>query len=328
MKNIVKSRKEDADASSSFTRLPDEIILHVLNKLIDSKTLICCYLVSKRFSSIVLQVDAISFTAPFLHRRIPDENTVSNYTPSWHLPPELSSFYREFLGSAYRFLSKFKRVKSLCATLPSSSEIGIDNTSLFKWRVKFGNRIESFIFLSPKSVRDKDGFYLNQIGDEEENIELINDLFNQKIDISFQCLSEGMASHTMLLFILKDLPMLEEVSITGSDRRGKLFLSGEKLREVKEWVHSASETMMSRVELPDIVRKCYIPVLKLPVSGYVMKGIHVILMEMKGFQGGNDGLMNSNNGFEDKEEAAYTEAVMEILNKHKGMMHTIWPEVI
>ncbi|KAI3700390.1 hypothetical protein L2E82_45016 [Cichorium intybus] len=325
MKNIVKSRKEDANASSSFTRLPDEIILQVLNKLIDSKTLICCYLVSKRFSSIVVQVDAISFTAPFLHRRIPDENTVSNYTPSRHLPPELSSFHREFFGSANMFLSKFKGVRSLCVTLPSSSEIGIDNRCLFKWRVKFGNRIESFIFLSPKSVRDEDGFYLNQIGDEEENIELINDLFNQKIDISFQCLYDAMASHKILLYLLKDLPMLEEVSITGSGRRGKLFLSGEKLREVKEWVHSSSETMMDHVEIIDIVRNCYIPVLKLPVSGYVMKGIDVIVIKMKGFQGGNDGLMNSNDGFEDKEEAAYTEAVMEILNKHKGMMHTIWP---
>ncbi|KAI3700382.1 hypothetical protein L2E82_45008 [Cichorium intybus] len=137
-----------------------------------------------------------------------------------------------------------------------------------------------------------------------------------------------MASHAMLLFIHKDLPMLEEVSITGSGRRGRLFLSGKKLREVKEWVHSASETMMGHVEIPDIVSNCYIPVLKLPVSGYVMKGIHVILMEMKDLQGRNDGLMNSNDGFEEKEEAAYTEAVMEILNKHKGMMHTIWPRVI
>ncbi|KAI3700389.1 hypothetical protein L2E82_45015 [Cichorium intybus] len=323
MKNIVESRKEDANASSSFTRLPDEIILQVLNKLIDSKTLICCYLVSKRFSSIVLQVDAISFTAPFLHRRIPDKNTVSNYTPSSQLPPELSSFYREFFGSAIRFLSKFKGVKSLCVTLPSSSEIGIDNTSLLKWRVKFGNRIESFIFLSPKSVRDKDGFYLNQIGDEEENIDSINDLFNQKINISFQCLYEVMASHTMLLLILKDLPMLEDISITGSGRRGRLFLSGEKLRKVKEWVHSASQTMMGHVEIPEIVSNCYIPVLKLPVSGYVMNGVHVILMEMKDLQGGNDVLMISNDGFEDEEEAAYTEAVMEILEKHKVRMQRV-----
>ncbi|KAI3700388.1 hypothetical protein L2E82_45014 [Cichorium intybus] len=228
MKNIVKSRKEDANASSSFTRLPDEIILQVLNKLIDSKTLICCYLVSKRFSSIVVQVDAISFPAPFLHRRIPDKNTVSNYTPSRQLPPELSSFYYEFFGSAIRFLRKFKGVKSLCVAIPS-----------FR-------------------------------------------------------------------------------------RRGRLFLSGEKLREVKEWVHSASETVMGNVEIPKITSYCYIPDLKLPVSGYVMKGLYVIVMEIKGFQGGNDVVMNSNDGFEDEEEAAYTEAVMEILEKHKDRMQWVF----
>lgn len=50
-----------------------------------------------------------------------------------------------------------------------------------------------------------------------------------------------------------------------------------------------------------------------------------MVMGMNNLQVGNDFLMNSEDGsFEDKEEAAlYTEAVKEILEKHKGMMLTI-----
>lgn len=89
-------------------------------------------------------------------------------------------------------------------------------------------------------------------------------------------------------------------------------------------LHSTLETVMKRAELPARVNQCYIPVLKLPVSGYVMKGVFVVVMEMKDLQDGNDFLMNSeDDGSEDKEEAAYTEAVKEILEKHRGMMHTI-----
>ncbi|KAI3721542.1 hypothetical protein L2E82_32558 [Cichorium intybus] len=40
-------------------------------------------------------------------------------------------------------------------------------------------------------------------------------------------------------------------------------------------------------------------------------GIFVIVMEMNDLFDGNDLLMNSEDGFEDNEEAAYTEAVME-----------------
>ncbi|KAI3751656.1 hypothetical protein L2E82_22747 [Cichorium intybus] len=73
----AKSHEEDTYASSSITRLADEIILQILNKLLDLKILCVCYLVSKRFPSIVLQVDAVSFTAPLLDSNVPDNNAAS-----------------------------------------------------------------------------------------------------------------------------------------------------------------------------------------------------------------------------------------------------------
>ncbi|CAH1412570.1 unnamed protein product [Lactuca virosa] len=247
MKNSVESREEDANVSSSFRRLPDEIILQIFNKLIDLKTLCFCHLISKHFSSIVLQIEAISFTAPLLNPHISDKNTVSDVSPS-----------QPFL-SAHRFLSKFKGVKFLWIELPSSSHRDIDDRLLFR---------------------------------------------------------DAMVWHSILLYLVKDLPKLEKVSITDLGRRGKLSLSGEKLIEVKEWVHSASEAVMTHLELPTKISNGYIPVLKLPVSGYVMKGIHFCVMKMKDLGDGNDGVMNNEDASADKEEAAYTEAVMEILEKH------------
>ncbi|CAI9277532.1 unnamed protein product [Lactuca saligna] len=287
---MLKSRKEDADASSPFSRLPDEIFHEIINKIIDLKSLCFCYLVSRRFSSIVLQVDAIAFTG-------------------------------ESFASAINFFIMFKGLKYVCIELPS-----IDNGFLFKWTVKFGSSIESLICLLPDSVCDKDGVYLYGNGDEEEDdIGLIHEFCGLKHQISSMCLEEAILWHMMLLYLVKYLPMLEEVSITDSGKRGRLSLSGKKLIEVKEWVHStsASEIERNRIEDPDIVRYCYIPVLKLPVSGYVMKGVTFFVMEMKDHQGEYDSFMNSEDGgFEDKDEAAlYTEAVKEIFEKMRRL-HT------
>ncbi|CAH1412587.1 unnamed protein product [Lactuca virosa] len=320
MKKIVKSRKKKNADASLFSRLPDEIILQIVNKLIDLKTLCFCYLVSKRLSSIVLQVDTISFTAP-LDPNIPDKNTISDVDPSRPNPPKLSSFFGESFLSANGFLNTFTGVKSLYMEFPSFGHRDIDNNCLFKWKVKLGHKALSFIFLSPSSICDKDGLYLNGNVGEEEDLELLSDLLKNKLAISFQCLQDVIAWYVMLLHLLNNLPMLEEVSITDLGRRGRLSLSGKKLREVKEWVHSASETVFDRVEVPDMVSKCYIPVLKLPVSGYVMKGVFCAVMEMKDLHGENDnGLLDSENGFEDKEEAAYIEAMKEVLEKDNGMM--------
>ncbi|XP_023741052.1 F-box protein AUF2 [Lactuca sativa] len=357
MKTIVKSREEDADDSSPLSSLPDEIILQIINKLIDLKTLCFCSLVSRRFSSIVLQVDSVSFTAPLLNSPTSDKITSGDVdgdgfptklfrflingvvfkplhllrrmivAPSKPLPPIISSFYGQSFRSAVTFLSKFKGVKSLHIELPCSSHRGIDNRCLFKWKVKFGNRIESFFFLSPNSISDSDGFHVNGNGDEQD-MDLSNDLFRQKVHIAFQCLKDVILRHRMLLYIIKDLPMLEEASITDSGRRGRLSLSGEKLAEVKKgWVSSAMETLkseMNRIEVPASVSQCHIPVLDMPISGYVMKGVTLVVMEMNGLHDEKDSLMNSEDGgSEDKEEAVYTEAVMEILEKHKDRMKVL-----
>ncbi|CAH1412581.1 unnamed protein product [Lactuca virosa] len=313
-KHSWKSREGVEADNSCITTLPDGIILQILNKSIDLKTLCFCYLVSKRFSSIVLQVDAISFTAPCIDPNIPHKNTEGDVAPSMPLLPIISLIMGNYFPSVLVFLSKFKRVKSLFFEIPSSGEIGMDNCCLFKWKVKFGNRFESFMFLWPNSISDKDGLYIT--GNENDE---------KKFDISFQCLKDVMYRHSIFLYFIDNLPTLEYVSITDSGRRGRLSLSGKKLIEVKESLHSASETELNRVEVPAKVSKCCIPVLKLPVSGYVMNGVFVILMEMKDVNGGIDGLMNSEDGgFEDKEEAAlYTEAVKEILEKHKGMMQRL-----
>ncbi|CAI9277529.1 unnamed protein product [Lactuca saligna] len=215
----------------------------------------------------------MSFPSPLLSKTL----TFPIRTP---FPPKLP---------ANGFLSKFTGVKSLYIELPFSDHRVVQNRCLFKWRVKFGSRVQSFVFLSPNYVCDNDGIY--QIGKVDEENELISiaQRINKKRDISYRCLNDVIAWHVMLMNIVKDLPMLEEVSITDSGRRGRLSLSGEKLIEVKEWVHSASEAEINSRKGSFIGTETCIPVLKLPVSGEY--------------------------GFEDKEEAAYTEAAKDVLEK-------------
>ena len=126
-----------ADDSSSISCLPDEIVLQILSKLVDFKTLCLCELVSNRFRRIVRQVETISFTSftdPFADP--PTEELIPT-----NIPASLGSYW-----SAIRCLQNFRRVKSLRIQVPSSFD---NNHLLFKWKIKFGIRVDSFIFLSP-----------------------------------------------------------------------------------------------------------------------------------------------------------------------------------
>ncbi|GKB93702.1 hypothetical protein Tco_0979839, partial [Tanacetum coccineum] len=110
--------------------------------------------------------------------------------------------------------------------------------------------------------------------------------------------------------------MLENVTITEFGSWGRLSLCGDKIAEVWSYLHSNSETVEQRIgSLLNNMRKrwCYVPLLKLPVTGDMMKGVYLEKCDFVN----DDSSMNMNlNDFKDKEDAAYSEAVMEIFKKN------------
>lgn len=182
------------DDSSSFSRLPDEIVLEILNKGMDLKSLCVCKLVSKRFNLIVLQVKAIYYAA------------LGSFA---QFKSYLSMFSREFTSS--RLL---KKLKSLSIQVPC-----IDHPCLFKWKINFGlNRFDSFKFLSPNSVYHKKGLFVDETGQEEDT-----ELNTKKLDITLKCLSDVKRRISILLLHIISFPLLEKVSITDSGKSGRFL---------------------------------------------------------------------------------------------------------
>ncbi|PWA38818.1 F-box domain, Leucine-rich repeat domain, L domain-like protein [Artemisia annua] len=267
------------DDSSSFGRLPEDRVLQILNKLIDLKTLCLCKLVSKCFTSIVSQVETISFT--FSTYPLVDAASLGSY------------------GSAIGSLMTFQCVKSLHIQLPSS----FDNHILFNWKVNFRIRPDSFIFLSPNSVCNNKESNVNENSDQGALEELKRELIKNNANIVVECLKDVMMRVKLLLHVTR-LPSLENVVITDLGKRGKVSLSGGKVDDLNGWISSSSVEIIEK----SVIRQCYVPLLKLPVSGYLMKGVNLYILQWNDLMGDiSDSIMKSDNddAFEDKEEAAY-----------------------
>ncbi|KAE9462766.1 hypothetical protein C3L33_05318, partial [Rhododendron williamsianum] len=54
------AKKKNEEAENQFHRLPDDVVLNVFDKLSDIRCLCRCFLVSKRFSSLVARVQTVS----------------------------------------------------------------------------------------------------------------------------------------------------------------------------------------------------------------------------------------------------------------------------
>lgn len=234
MKNDKKY--DVADDSSSFSCLPDDIVFQILSKLVDFKTLCLCELVSKRFGRIVRQVDTVSFT--------------SFTDPLADLP---TGSYR----SAMMCLKNFSGVKSLRIQVPSSFD---NDHLLFKWKIKFGIKVYSFIFLSPNSVFPNKELYVNANGQEEEED---MDLHLQKILIAIQCLKDVVAKFWLLRNPITNLPLLQDVSITDPDQKVRVSLNGEKVAEMRNLSEAEGGELKKLLEdIPHRLGNCYVPLLK------------------------------------------------------------------
>nr|GEW12174.1 hypothetical protein [Tanacetum cinerariifolium] len=303
---MKKNTKYDvADDYSSFSCLPDEMVLQILSKLVDFKTLCLCKLVSKRFWRIIDQVDTIcftSFTDPFADP--PSKEVIPSDTLA-----SLGSYW-----SAIICLMDFGRVKSLRIQVPSFFD---NNHLLFKWKINFGTRVDSFIFLSPNSVFPNKESYVNANGQEEEEEDM--ELYRKKKDIAFQCLEDVVVKFRLLMHPITSLPLLQDVSITDPGQKVRVSLNGEKVAEMR-YLSEPGELKKLHEDIPYRMSKCYVPLLKLPVSGYIMKGVTLLLLGRNDLLDDDiDSFMNIDlNDFEDKEEVPYSEAVIEIVKKHRS----------
>ncbi|XP_071690283.1 uncharacterized protein [Rutidosis leptorrhynchoides] len=253
----------DDDSSSLISRLPDELLLLILNKIIDLKTLCTCKLVSKRFSSIVVQIDSVSLTVS-------------------------SEFYMDNCNGLLLFSSN--RDSFLAAR----------------------NSIWSFTRLSEISMQNE----------EEEDAELC---LRKKVLIALNCFKDVFSRLTMLLGTY-DFPLLEYVSVMDSGNwQNVCFNSSYKISQFKNLIRSEDAQLKQNLSKNfSRISSCFVSLLKLPVSGYVMKGVALILIDRGDVNDESYIYVDDDKDecFEqDKEAAAYCEAINEIFKKHKGSIN-------
>ncbi|CAI0544989.1 unnamed protein product [Linum tenue] len=193
-----------------FDRLPDSLLILVFNKIGDVKALGRCCVVSRRFHSLVPQVESVVVRVDCV---ISDDDTSnsssSDKSRSSASSSGFSSIFRMVFGgivkpfqalgqllgpkrssgggndddagemdqggvthhSPTQVLKNFNEIRFLRIELPSG-ELGIDDGVLLKWRADFGSTLDNCVILGAASVINN-GHYLvcaNAGGDDNGSI--------------------------------------------------------------------------------------------------------------------------------------------------------------
>ncbi|XP_071932852.1 uncharacterized protein [Coffea arabica] len=303
MEDFGVNQVGEEDAERPFNRLPDGLILfHIFDKIPEAQFLFRCSMVSKRFSGLVFQSKTVSVKIPL---QIPDQE--------WTDPtdPVIPADY--VLNLATEFLVKFTSVESLRIEFDCpggggrSSDVcsSTCNEPLVKWKIDLGSA--SFIMLFAESLNNDDVVVEevdDRVGDEE-------------LDVIRGCVFNHLNDAFLTLALMKTLThllpeSLRNVEVKDTKKQGGLVsFDGSEVIDVK---------MIKRCKIRDLfaergaVKYWHKSLVKLPLSGSVMKGLCVIRYREKWDDGECDDLLAARAAFQGGgEEKVYGEAARQFL---------------
>ncbi|XP_058078313.1 F-box protein At4g18380-like [Magnolia sinica] len=309
-----KSRIHDTSSFEldEFDRIPDSILLIILNKLADVRSLGRCTVVSKRFNSLVplvndvfVKIDRVvsidgdddddldsSSQKPrnlfshllklmFFTLLKPFHNLHRSNNANKPLLPQLSHH------SAEQVLKNFNHIHNFRIELPAG-DVGTEDGVLLKWKAEFGSTLQNCVILGGTQIDRK------PVSDQEppeDNGSMPESFYTNgglklRVVWTISSLIAASTRHYLLRPIIKDHPTLKSLVLTDADGQGTLSMAGEQLREFREKPLAASASS-SRTQVPASNMKLrYAPYLELP-EGMGMQGATLVAIKPSECSGGS-----------------------------------------
>lgn len=288
-----------------FDRIPDSIVLHILNKVADVRALGRCSAVSKRFNTLVPLVHDVYVKIDRVVTGDGDGDDISNPSPK---PRSLFSHFLKFMffallkpfhslrnanggnkplfpqlshHSPAQVLKNFTHIRNLKIELPAG-DVGTEEGVLLKWRAEFGSTLHNCVILGGTWI-DRKLASSNQEASVEDNGSIPESFYTNgglklRVVWTISSLIAASTRHYLLRPIIKEHPTLCSLVFTDADEQGMLVMGVEQLKEFREKPIVASASS-NRTQVPASNMKLrYAPHLDLP-NGAGMQGATLVAIK-------------------------------------------------
>ncbi|KAH6759005.1 hypothetical protein C2S51_019240 [Perilla frutescens var. frutescens] len=260
-----------SDQPDYFDLLPDPILLLILNRVSDIKTLLRCRSVYRRFDSLVPQSDnlllrvdrvisashdgAASFLSSFFKSLITSfHHLISPGDPS-RLP-----------NSPSRILRGFHAIKNLKIELPAG-DLRLEKGTSIKWVARFGQTLQSCVILAFGNGGGGGGLKMRVVW-------------------TISALIAASARHYMAADVIDEQHLLSHLIVCDRESEGTVIMDKDGLRDFRERIGAAAEEtnnggvwwQNNRTTVPAVgMRMRHVPKLELS-SGVVVEGATLVVV--------------------------------------------------
>ncbi|CAH2033599.1 unnamed protein product [Thlaspi arvense] len=236
-----------------FDGLPDPIVVDILNKVGDVRTLLRCSSLSKRFNSLVPQSESLFLR---LDHQDPDSQSDSPVTnifqsffhgllslfskpakpiPVTNLSPNIPS----------KILSRFDRIKSLEVEVPGG-DLKLEKGAAVKWKAEFGKTLKSCVVVAFRSAATVSSSSSPPPSSGESDAEFVTGL-KTRVVWTISALIAASTRHHLMSEVVKEHEEMESLVIRDGGGEGTVVMESEGLREFRKTEEAREEDEEKRV---------------------------------------------------------------------------------
>ncbi|KFK42192.1 hypothetical protein AALP_AA2G223400 [Arabis alpina] len=242
----------------SFDSIPDPIVIDILNKVSDVKTLIRCRLISKRFNSLstqsdslLLQLDQILGATVTTDSDSPISNFFKSIFKSIHclLPPifsksiDPSQILTRSPKTPAQILSKFERIRNLEVEL-YGGDVKLEKGAAVKWKAQFGETLKTCVIVAYRSATVNTTTETVTETTTETDSEFVCGL-KTRVVWTISALMAASTRHYLMKDLVKEHKEMEKLTVYDRDGEGTVVMNAIGMKEYRE---TAAREMAREIE--------------------------------------------------------------------------------
>ncbi|XP_056849988.1 F-box protein AUF1-like [Raphanus sativus] len=315
----------------AFDAIPNHVIIDILNRVGDVKTLIRCRSVSRRFNSLATQSDSLLLQLDQILGAGESEPEINSPVSSFFrsifksingLLPIFSTSAKpaETPKSPAQILAGFNRIRSLDVEL-YGGDANLEKGAAVKWKAEFGETLKSSVIVAFRSATVNESATESPVNAAETDSEFVCGL-KTRVVWTINALMAASTRHHLMRDVVKEHREMERLTVRDREGEGTVVMDAAGMKEYRETEARADEKGFERVkertEMPNVrMSMRHAPLLKLK-SGICLEAATLVVVRPSGVTSDDNDAELATEAF--AADCMYGEAVMSLLKRRRNVL--------
>ncbi|XP_010428925.1 PREDICTED: F-box protein At1g78100 [Camelina sativa] len=326
----------------AFDAIPDPVVIDILNKVGDVKTLIRCRSVSKRFNSLATQSDSLllqldqilgttdsdpeidSPIASFFRSLF---KSIHGFLPIFPKPADPAEILTRSPKTPAQILVGFERIRNLEVEL-YGGDVKLEKGAAVKWKAEFGKTLKSCVIVAFRSatVNTTPAATAAVVvdGAVESDSEFVCGL-KTRVVWTISALMAASTRHYLMRDLVKDHKEMEKLTVRDREGEGTVVMDAAGMKEYRETEAREDDKGIERVGERTVVPSVRMSMRHAPSlmlkSGICLEAATLVVVRPSGVASDdNDAELVTEAFAGDGGDCMYGEAVTALLKRRRNVL--------